>query len=261
MTATSAATILSASLGHAVEAAAIAVIILFAVLLGFYQEYRAERAMEALRQMAAPNAEAVRDGRDRLIPARELVPGDVVWLRPGARVPADGRVIEAVNLQIEEAPLTGESVPVQKSVDALESAGGGAMLPVGDRANMAHAGTSVTYGRGRMLVTSTGMNTEFGRIARMLESVAPSPTPLQQSLDRTGRRLAQAALAIVAVVVALGIFRGQPLHELFIFGIALAVAVVPEALPAVVTISSSAWASPCRTSTSPSNSIQWPDGV
>ena len=111
------------------------------------------------------------------------------------------------------------------------------MLPVGDRANMAHAGTSVTYGRGRMLVTSTGMNTEFGRIARMLESVAPSPTPLQQSLDRTGRRLAQAALAIVAVVVALGIFRGQPLHELFIFGIALAVAVVPEALPAVVTIS------------------------
>jgi len=228
-----AATGISAFLGHGVEAIAITVIVLFAVLLGFLQEYRAERAIEALRQMAAPTATTLRDGREVELPARDLVPGDVVLLRAGNRIPADVRLIESVNLQIEEAALTGESVPVEKHVDPLTAPD----LVLGDRRNMGYAGTSATYGRGRAVVVATGMSTEFGRIAQMLQTIESGKTPLQENLDKVGRVLALGALAVVAAVVALGIFRGQPFIEMLIFGIALAVAVVPEALPAVVTIS------------------------
>ncbi|MCS7173712.1 MAG: calcium-translocating P-type ATPase, SERCA-type [Armatimonadetes bacterium] len=227
------ATGLSAALGHVVEAIAITVIVLFAVLLGFVQEYRAERALETLREMAAPTAHVLRDGQEIGIPARELVPGDVVILRTGDRVPADLRLIEAINLQIDEAPLTGESVPVEKYTSPLPDPA----LPLADRHNMAYAGTTITYGRGRGVVVATGMATEFGQIARMLQTVETGRTPLQENLDRVGHTLARAALVVVALVAALGVVRGEPLIQMFVFGIALAVAVVPEALPAVVTIS------------------------
>ncbi|HBG04459.1 MAG: ATPase [Geobacteraceae bacterium GWC2_58_44] len=223
----------SGFLGHGVEAVAIAVIVLFAALLGFVQEYRAERAMEALRLMAAPEAAVLRDGAEMSLPARDLVPGDVVLLRTGDRVPADLRLVEAVNLQVEEAALTGESLAVEKGAAPLEEQD----LALGDRRNMAFAGTAATYGRGRGVVVATGMETEFGKIARMLSGIETGRTPLQENLDRVGRLLARAALIGVAVIVALGLMRGEPFVEMLIFGIALAVAVVPEALPAVVTIS------------------------
>jgi len=227
------ATALSAFLGHEIEAIAIAIIVLLAVLLGFVQEYRAERAIEALRQMAAPTANVIRDGRETNIPARELVQGDVIILRTGDKIPADARLIEAVNLQIEEAALTGESVPVEKNTAPIDSPN----PALGDRRNIAYAGTAATYGRGRAVIVATGMNTEFGKIARMLQTVETGRTPLQENLDKVGRALAWAALVIVTIIVALGLMRGQPFVEMLIFGVALAVAVVPEALPAVVTIS------------------------
>jgi P-type Ca2+ transporter type 2C len=228
-----AATLLSGLLGHGLEAAVIAVIVLFAVLLGFIQEFRAERALEALREMAAPTAHAIRDGVEAAIPARELVPGDLVVLRAGDRIPADARITLAVNLSIDEAALTGESAAVEKTASRLEAED----LPVGDRRNMAYAGTLITRGRGQAVVVATGMATEFGRISRLVQTVASGRTPLQENLDRLGSILGTAALVIVAAIVALGVWRGMPLLEMFIFGIALAVAVVPEALPAVVTIS------------------------
>ncbi len=227
------ATALSAFLGHETEAIVITVIVLFAVVLGFVQEYRAERAIDALRRMAAPTAAALRDGDEVEIPAKNLVPGDVVLLRAGDKVPADVRLIEAVNLQMEESALTGESVPVEKQTAAVP----GEDLALGDRTNMAYAGTAATYGRGRAIVVATGMNTEFGKIAQMLETVETGKTPLQEDLDKVGTMLGRAAFVIVAVVVALGLWRGQPFIEMLVFGIALAVAAVPEALPAVVTIS------------------------
>jgi Ca2+-transporting ATPase len=227
------ATALSASLGHGLEAIAITVIVLFAVVLGFVQEYRAERAIEALREMAAPLATVIRDGRERRVNAHELVPGEVILLATGDKVPADVRLVEAVNLQTVEAALTGESAPVQKHNRPLKDP----ELPLGDRKNLAYAGTVVSYGRGRAIVVATGMATEFGKIARMLESVDSGKTPLQYNLDRVGKTLARVSFVVVFVIVALGLFRGQPFVEMLIFGVALAVAVVPEALPAVVTIS------------------------
>jgi Ca2+-transporting ATPase len=227
------AIVLSALLGHTVEAIAITVIMLFAVFLGFVQEYRADRAIEALKKMAAPTATVIRNGVQEDIPARDLVPGDILLIKAGDRISADARLIEAINLQLEEAPLTGESVPVEKQTAALE----GGESAIGDRKNMAYAGTVVTYGRGRGMVVATGMQTEFGKIARLLQSVETGKTPLQQNLDKVGHLLARAAIVVVLLIVALGFLRGQPLLEMLIFGIALAVAVVPEALPAVVTIS------------------------
>jgi len=227
------ATGISLFLGHGVESIVIAIIVLFAVGLGFIQEYRAERAIEALRQMAAPTATVLRDGREVKIPSRDLVPGDVIILHTGDRVPADARLLESVNMQIEEAALTGESVPVEKHTLPLPTE----ELAVGDRKNMIYAGTAATYGRGRGLVVATAMQTEFGKIAQLLQTVETSKTPLQQNLDKVGTMLARAAFVIVAFIVALGLMRGQPFLEMLIFGVALAVAVVPEALPAVVTIS------------------------
>jgi Ca2+-transporting ATPase len=226
------AVVMSAVLGHTVEAVVIGAILLLSVLLGFIQEYRAERAIEALREMAAPTAKVQRDGGQQEIPARELVQGDVLFLGAGDRVPADSRVIEAANLQIEEAALTGESLPVEKTAEALQGD-----LGIGDRRNLVFAGTAVTYGRGKAVVVETGMDTELGQVAQMVASVESGPTPLQRNLDRVGRVLALAGLGVVAVVVGLGLARGQSFFDILLFGIALAVAVVPEALPAVVTIS------------------------
>ena len=228
-----AATLLSGLLGHALEAVVITVIVLFAVLLGFIQEYRAERALEALRAMAAPLGHVLRDGVEAAIPARELVPGDIVLLRAGDRVPADARLTLSVNLAIDEAALTGESAAIEKTARRLDEAA----LGLGDRLNMVHAGTLVPYGRGQAGVVATGMATEFGRISALVQTVEAGRTPLQENLDRLAATLGKAALVVVTLIVAVGLWRGQPPLEMFIFGIALAVAVVPEALPAVVTIS------------------------
>ncbi len=224
---------ISAGLGHEVEAATIGVIVLFSTILGFVQEYRAGRAIEALRSLAAPTATVLRDGEETEIPAADVVPGDIILLAAGDRVAADGRVVESVSMHADEAVLTGESLPVGKITVALQQEA----LPVGDRRNMVFAGTAVTYGRGAAVVTGTGMQTQFGEIAGMLEGVEEEETPLQLQLKKVGHILAIAAFAIVIAISILGLFRGQPLLEVFIFGIALAVAVVPEALPAVVTIS------------------------
>jgi Ca2+-transporting ATPase len=206
-----AATVISLFLGHGIESIAIAVIVLFAVLLGFIQEYRAERAIEALKQMAAPTASVMRDGAEVKIPARELVPGDVILLHTGDRMPADARLIEAVNLQIEEAALTGESVAVEKHIEPLPVND----LPVGDRKNRVYAGTAATYGRGKALVTATGMQTEFGKIAQLLQTVETGKTPLQLNLDKVGTALARAAFVVVAIIVGLGRC-GQPFVEMLI---------------------------------------------
>jgi P-type Ca2+ transporter type 2C len=227
-----AATVVSAVLGHTLEAIVIAIIVTFAVLLGFIQEFRAERALEALKKMAAPVAHVIRDGVERALPAREIVPGDVLVLRAGDRVPADSRITLAANLSIDESALTGESAAIGKSDGTL----GDDDLPLGDRRNMAYAGTLVTYGRGQSVAVATGMDTEFGQISALVQSVESGRTPLQENLDRLGATLGKAALVVVALIVVLGIWRGLPLLDMVVFGIALAVAVVPEALPAVVTI-------------------------
>ena len=224
---------LSALLGEIVESVVIAVIVLFAILLGFAQEFRAERALAALRALAAPLARVRRGGRELAIPARELVPGDLLLLRVGDRVPADARLLEAVNLQVNEAALTGESLSVDKSVETLEDPD----LAIGDRRNLVFSGTDLTYGRGQAVVVETGSQTEFGRITGLLQQVETPRTPLQRNLDKVGRTLAVAASLVVILIAGLGVMRGEPILEMVLFGVALAVAVVPEALPAVVTIS------------------------
>ncbi len=226
------AVVLSAVLGEVADAIVIAVIVLFAAGLGFIQEYRAERAMEALKKMAAPAASVIRDGKETDIPARELVPGDIIALRTGDRIPADSRLVEAVNLRTEEAPLTGESVPVEKTDKSVPGE-----VNVGDRRNMVFMGTAAVYGRGTALVTATGMATEFGKIATMLQEVKEERTPLQENLDKMGKWIGIGALALCFVLAGLGVFRGHAILEMLIWGVSLAVAAVPEALPAVVTIS------------------------
>jgi Ca2+-transporting ATPase len=228
-----AAVALSAALGHTTETIVIGVIVLFAALLGFVQEYRAEKAIDALRELAAPMATVVRGGDVVDVPARELVPGDLVLVEAGDRASADARVVEAAALQVEESALTGESLAVAKTVEPLRDPG----LPLGDRRNLIFGGTVVASGRGRALVVATGMETELGGIAGMLQTIERGKTPLQRSLDRVAVLLARAALVLVAVVVVLGLLRGEPFLDMLLFGVALAVAVVPEALPAVITIS------------------------
>jgi Ca2+-transporting ATPase len=226
------AVVLSAILGETVDAIVIFVIILFAAGLGFVQEYRAEKSIEALKKMAAPVAHVIRDGKQREIPSSEIVPGDVVLIKTGDRIPADGRLIESINLRTDEASLTGESTPVAKNTDSIEGEAG-----TGDLRNMVFAGTSASYGRGTAVITATGMNTEFGKIASLLQEVKEEQTPLQINLDRMGRIIVIAALALTAVLAILGIIRGHEWLEMLLWGVGLAVAAVPEALPAVVTVS------------------------
>jgi Ca2+-transporting ATPase len=226
------AVVLSGILGEVADAIVIFAIVLFAAILGFLQEYRAERAMEALRRMASPTAAVLRDGQEMEISSRELVPGDIILLRTGDHIPADARLLEAVNLKLEEAPLTGESQPVDKITVPLSPE-----LAIGDRRNMVYMGTSVVYGRGVGVVTGTGMNTEFGQIASMLQEVKEEKTPLQVNLDRMGRWIIIAALVLTFTLGIAGILRGHEVLEMFVWAVSLAVAAVPEALPAVVTIS------------------------
>lgn len=228
-----AATVLSLIIGETLDAIVIMVIVVFAAGLGFIQEYRAERAMEALKKMAAPTARVKRGGNEIEIPARELVPGDVVILKAGDRIPADGRILECFSLKIEEAALTGESLAVEKTAGSIK----GERLPLGDRRNIVYMGTTSVYGRGSAVITATSMATEFGKISTMLQEVEEKQTPLQQNLDKVGKMLGTACLIVVAIVALVGLLRGHTFLEMLMWGISLAIAAVPEALPAVVTVS------------------------
>ncbi len=245
------ASVISALLGDYVEAAAIMAIVVLNSVLGIIQERRAEEALAALKKLAAPDAQVIRDGHKIYIPASELVPGDLVFLETGNFVPADIRLLEAINLRVEEASLTGESLAVQKNaVTVLEK-----NVPLGDRKNTAFMGTVVSYGRGRGVVTSTGMHTQLGLIASMLQNVETEETPLQRRLDQLGKSLSVAALFLVAIVFIVAVINNTDINvlfsnpltyfreyleeitEVFIVAISLAIAAVPEGLPAVVTIS------------------------
>jgi Ca2+-transporting ATPase len=245
------ASVISALLGDYVEAAAIMAIVVLNAVLGIVQERRAEEALAALKKLAAPDAQVLRDGSRKSIRASGLVPGDIVFLESGNFIPADVRLLEAVNLRVEEASLTGESLPVQKNAATVLDKN----VPLGDRKNTAFMGTVVSYGRGRGVVTSTGMHTQLGLIATMLQNVEAEETPLQRRLDQLGKSLSFAALCLVAVVFIVALINSTNINELFtgplpylqeyaaeitevfIIAISLAIAAVPEGLPAVVTIS------------------------
>ncbi len=228
-----AAAVISGIVGEPSDTAAIVVIVLLNAVIGFVEEWRAERAMAALRRMAAPSARVRRDDSVLDVPASDVVPGDVVLLEAGNVVPADLRLIEAAQLRISEAALTGESHAVDKHADALSTQA----LPIGDRANMAWKGTLVANGRASAVVIATGRDTELGRIADLLADAQEMKTPLQKRLARFGARLAWAVLAICAIVLAAGLARGEPPALMFLTAVSLAVAAIPEALPAVVAIS------------------------
>ncbi|MGD8603671.1 MAG: cation-translocating P-type ATPase [Anaerolineales bacterium] len=227
-----AAAVVSAALGDTIEAGAIMLIVVLNAILGVIQERRAEEALAALQKLAAPEAQVIRDGHRQMVPARQLVPGDVVLLEAGNYVPADLRLLDTANLRVDEAALTGESVPVEKDASVALTQD----ISLGDRLNTAFSGTLVSYGRGKGIVTSTGMNTQIGMIASMLQSVQDEPTPLQVRLDQLGKTLGIAALLVCGVVFAVGWLRGSDLLEMFLVAVSLAVAAVPEGLAAVVTI-------------------------
>lgn len=218
-------TVLSVLMGDFTEAVAIIAIVFLNAVLGFAQEYRTERTLERLRDLAAPTARVLRDGKARAIPAAEIVPKDIFLLEAGDRVPADGRLLEAAGLQTDESLLTGESVPVEKSADGAGGAG------------KVFMGTMVTRGKARVFTTETGMRTEMGRIAGMLSGIADEKTPLQKRLEQLGKYIGVGCLLVCAVVSIAGILRGLPVFNMIMTGISLAVAAVPEGLPAIVTIS------------------------
>jgi len=222
----------SALLADYADAGAIAAIVVLFVALGFVQEYRAEKSMAALKRLTAPTVRVLREGASVDCSARDLVAGDIVVLEAGNIVPADLRLVESINLKLQESTLTGESEAVEKSPDVLASAD----VPLGDRFNMAFMGTVATYGRGIGVVVATGRRTELGRIATLLDEVKDESTPLQIRLDRLGKLLAWIGLAVAALVFALGLLRGEAIRDLLLTAVSIAVAVIPEGLPAVVTI-------------------------
>jgi P-type Ca2+ transporter type 2C len=223
---------LAAAIGDLKDAVVILAVVALNAVLAFVQEYRAGQAIAALKEMLAPTARVRRDGDVHEIAAAELVPGDLVLLEAGDRAPADGRLVLSRSLEIDESSLTGESHPVGKIAEAVVEAD--SVLP--DRVNMAYMNTSVTRGRGEILVTATGMRTEMGRIAAMMQAAEPDPTPLQVSLDRLGRRLAAIAVGVIAAMLGVELWRGADLGRVALTSIALAVAAIPEGLPAVVTV-------------------------
>src|SRR5918999_113435 len=218
------------------EAIVIMAIVVLNAMLGFIQESRAEKSVRALMALAAPETTVVREGDRERGATHDIGPGDIVLIEAGDKIPADARLVEVANLQADEAPLTGESVPVSKELKPIVGDTG-----LGDRRNMIFSGTVATYGRGRAIVVATGMATEVGRIAGLLEAAKKDPTPLQQELDRTGKRLSVIMLAICAVVFAMGLLSSPVTNldavlSLFLFAVALAVAAIPGALPAIVTV-------------------------
>ncbi len=222
---------ISIALGEVSDAVTILVIVVLNGVLGFIQEWKAERAIEALRKMLEPQCKVIREGREQTIDARELVVGDIVLLATGDRVPADLRLVESVNLRMDESSLTGESESVNKDINPVETE-----APLAERSCMCWMGTAATNGSALGVVTATGMDTEFGRIARLTQTIGKEVTPLQHKLAILGRKLGIIAIAISVIVALTGWLLGKPLLEMFMTGISLAVAVVPEGLPAVVTI-------------------------
>ncbi|MEZ4667233.1 MAG: cation-translocating P-type ATPase [Anaerolineae bacterium] len=223
---------ISLVLGKVDSVIAIMAIVILNAVLGVVQEYRAEQAMAALKKMAAPLVRLRRDQKVQDVPSRELVPGDIVLLDAGSVIPADARIIEAANLQVQEASLTGESLPVEKTDTNLHDDN----LPLGDRVNMVYMGTSVTYGRGTAIVVETGMKTQLGRIAELIQSVENEETPLQRRMNELGKVLLIAALVVMGIAFVIGLTTGHDLQEVLLNAVAIAVAVVPEGLPAVVTV-------------------------
>jgi len=227
-----AASALSFFLGKLLEGGAILAIIVLFVSLGFFQEYRAEKAIASLKKMTVASVRVYREGKLIELAAPQLVPGDVVLLEAGNIVPADVRIVESVNLQIQEAMLTGESQAVEKTAQTLSIL----ELPLGERLNMGYMGTLITYGRGTTVVVETGMDTELGKIAGMLQAVKQEKTPLQERLDRVGKQLALAGVFAAILIILIGLMSGEPLADMILTGVSLAVAVIPEGLPAVVTV-------------------------
>lgn len=227
------ATAISALMGHAEDALTIMAIVIINSILGLIQEYRAEHSLHALQDLAAPKARVVEDGEIRIKPANNLVVGDIIFLEVGDKVPADGRLIEASNLQVDEAILSGESLPVEKRAGCIEKQD----LQPGDRYNMVFMGTLVTKGKGKILVTSTGLGTEIGRIARLMKNSQQEATPLQKRLQTLGKWLVMGCFLACAGVVILGILQGGSIFQMLLAGVSLAVAAIPEGLPAIITVS------------------------
>ena len=235
-----AAAVIAGLLGDYKNTIAITAIVILYSILGFVQEYRAEQAIAALKKLSVPNVRVLRDGKLQEVSARDMVPGDILQLEAGNVLPADVRLLEAVNLRIQEAALTGESEPVAKQTAALSgedpSAGAGQSLPLGDRRNMGYMGTVVTQGRGLALTVATGMQTELGKIADLIQQSGPEETPLQKRLDALGKVLALIGVGIAVLIAVLGYLRGDDLRHMLLTAVSVAVAIVPEGLPAVVTI-------------------------
>jgi Ca2+-transporting ATPase len=227
-----AAAVVAGLLGDTKNTIAITAIVLLYAILGFIQEYRAEQAISALKKLSVPNVRVLRDSALKEMSARELVPGDIIQLEAGNVLPADVRLLEAVNLRIQEAALTGESEPVEKQTATLSGDG----LPLGDRLNMGYMGTIVTQGRGMALVIATGMQTELGKIADLIQQSDTGQTPLQKRLDTLGKNLAIVGVVIAVFISVLGLLRGDELRHMLLTAVSVAVAIVPEGLPAVVTI-------------------------
>ena len=227
-----AAAILAATIGEFKDGVVILVVVIINALLGFHQEFQAEKSLAALKKMLALRAEVRRDGRNIELSADQLVPGDIVILEAGDRIPADGRIISAHTLEVDESSLTGESVPVAKQKQALTMES----LPLAERSNMLYMNNAVTRGRAEMVVTATGMETEIGRLAGLLAQTEDGATPLQIQLDSLGKRMALIALVVIVVLFVSALWRGEPLIQTAFTAIALAVAAIPEGLPAVVTV-------------------------
>ncbi|UCG37174.1 MAG: HAD-IC family P-type ATPase, partial [Candidatus Bathyarchaeota archaeon] len=238
------ATVISFLIGEIADALTIAVIVTLNAVVGFIQEYRSEKAMEAMKKLTAPKARVLRDGKEMIIPAKEIVPGDIAILEEGDRIPADGRLTEVVELKTDEAVLTGESTPVGKTTEpVIEKA------PVADRKNSVFMATHIIYGRGKAVITSTGMQTEFGKIAEMVQAVEEEDTPLKQKLERFAKKLGILIIVVCAVIFAMELYEIFILNvvveaevlgnivKAFEISVALAVSAVPEGLPAVVTLS------------------------
>jgi len=224
------ATGLSLAVGEAIDALIIFAIVMASALLGFVEEYRSEKAVEALKKMTAPTAIVLRNGKEVKIPAGQIVPGDIVLLYTGDKIPGDSRLLESFNLKVDEASLTGESSPVTKNVTPLPEE-----TPINDRRDMVFTGTVVVYGRGKAVVTSTGMTTEFGKIAKMVQVTEEEETPLEKRMASVGKLIGILSIAVCLGVAFIGIIEGRNILDMILWGISLAVAAVPEALPAIVT--------------------------
>jgi len=222
---------ISVLLGELVDSAAIFAIVIINACIGFFQEYRAENALEALKKLTSPQARVRRNGETRVIDSSQIVPGDVIDLEAGDLIPADGRIYASSELSANEASLTGESVPVVKSAEALHEMS----TPLADRSNMVFMGSAIAAGSGSIVITASGMETEMGKIAGMIENAPDERTPLQKNLDDVGRVLVWISFGIVGVIFALGLLRGMPLLDIFLVSVSLAVAAVPEGIPAIVT--------------------------